>query len=244
MKIKIVVVSYVNSTPLWWTLKDKNWVELFFEKPSNISSLFQDKSFDLALLPTYEFVKKNYLIAAPYGILSNGKVKSVVLFHKSNITEIEKIYLDPESKTSNAMTKFLFQNKGVKFIKKIKNLNELKCKEAQLLIGDKALKETKSELKKIDIASLWKKRTKHPALFALWAKKNKNLSCDYETLLAESYEKSLKKLDEILNWAEEKTKIKKIFLRNYFTKSLSFHLGEEGKKALDFYKETFYEKKY
>lgn len=244
MKIKILVVSYINSAPLWWTLKDENWVELFFEKPSNISSLFKEKTFDLALLPTYEFVKGSYLIASPYGILSNGKVKSVVLFHKSKITEIEKIYLDPESKTSNAMTKFLFQNKGVKFIKKIKNLNELNHNEAQLLIGDKALKETKSELRKIDIASLWKKRTSHPALFALWAKNNKKTSFDCETLLSESYKKSIKKLDEILNWAEEKTKIKKNFLKNYFTKSLSFHLGEEGKKALDFYKETFNEKKY
>ncbi|NMC00588.1 MAG: hypothetical protein GYA35_09945 [Thermoanaerobaculaceae bacterium] len=242
MKTKIVTISFINSAPLWWALKDEKSVDLAFAKPSQILPLFKMGNYDIALLPTYEFVKNRFVEAAPYGVLSNGNVKSVLLFHKGKMNQIEKIYLDPNSRTSQAMTKYLFQEKFIRFEKKRKNLNDLGFDEGQLLIGDKALKLRKCGLKTTDIASLWKKKTKLPALFALWAKNDKKRVSDSETLLSEGYRKSIKKLDQIIKWAEQETKIDEKTLRDYFTKSLFYFLGEEGKEALKFYRKVFDER--
>jgi chorismate dehydratase len=242
MKTKIVAISFINAAPLWWALKDEKSVEIKFAKPSQILSLFKNGNFDIALLPTYEFVKNKFIIAASYGVLSNGNVKSVLLFHKGKIEEVEKIYLDTNSRTSQAMTKYLFQGKSIKFKNKCKDLNDLELNEAQLLIGDKALKLRNCGLKTVDIASLWKKKTGFPALFALWAGKENKSSSKSETLLSESYKKSMKNLDQIVEWAKKKTEIDKRTLKNYFTKSLFYYFGEEGKKALIFYQKVFNEK--
>lgn len=242
MKIKIAAISFINAAPLWWALKDEKGVELIFAKPSQIIPLIKKENFDIALLPTYEFAKNEFPMAAPYGILANGNVKSVLLFYRGKIEEIERIYLDPNSRTSQAMTKYLFKEKFVKFEKKCKALNNLNFNEGQLLIGDRALKLRKCGLKTVDIASMWKRKTGVPALFALWARIDKRSFDDYEPLLSESFRKSMENLDEIIEWAEKKSKIDKQTLKNYFTKSLFYYFGEEGEKMLNFYQKIFNEK--
>ncbi len=239
MKIKILVVSFINSAPLWWSLKDEKGIELSFAKPYKIAPLFKNGSYDIALMPTYEFVKNDFLLAAPLGVLSNGNVKSVLLFYKGNFSEVEKIHLDPNSRTSQAMTRFLFADIGMKFDKSQKELLSLEKNEAQLLIGDRALKMRNCGLKTKDIASLWKKKTNKSALFALWAKKSEKNNTNFESILEEGHKNSMRKLNQLIDRAIKKTEIDKRTLRDYFTKSLFYKFGREGKESLNFYKEVF-----
>ncbi|MCX7829602.1 MAG: hypothetical protein N2445_00875 [Acidobacteria bacterium] len=243
MKFKILSISYINSAPLWWALKEKKDFDLSFAKPTEILKKFKNGDFDVALLPTLEYLKSDLSVAAHCGILSNGNVKSVLIFYRDKLEEVEKIYLDPNSKTSQAMTKYLLKEKKFKFQRKEIDLNSLEKNEGQLLIGDKALKLRKCGFKTIDVATLWKERTNHSALFALWAKKRGGAKIDWETVLYEALKESLKDIDQIIKWAHSKTGIDKRILRNYFTKSIFYKFGEEGKQALDFYKEVFCEKR-
>lgn len=242
MKTKILAVSFINSIPLWWSLKDKKSIELSFAKPNEILKIFKNGGYDIALMPTYEFVKNDFVLAAPFGVLSKGNVKSVLLFYKEKISEVKKIYLDPNSRTSQAMTRFLFKSNGIKFIKGQKEILRLEKDEAQLLIGDSALKLRNYGFKSMDIASLWKKKTKCCALFALWAKNRKKNLTNFDSLLEEGLENSMKQIDQIINWAEQKTEIDRRILKNYFTKSLFYRFGREGIESLNFYNEVFGEK--
>lgn len=241
-KIKIGVVSYINSLPLWWSLKDCKIVEIFRGKPYEIKRLFLNKDLNFALLPTLDFLEGRFKLAVPLGILSRGKVNSVLLFYRKRINSIRKIYLDPESITSQAMTRYLFKDKGVEFILKVKELNELGEREAQLLIGDKALKNLNSDFKKVDISKLWIKKTKNVSVFAVWAKREEE-DCDSANILIEAYKSSKNMLDEIIDYARKVLDLDKKILKRYFLFNINYELKEDGLKGLDFYQKIFFDDK-
>lgn len=237
-KIKIGVISYINSLPLWWSLRDCKVVEIYKGKPYEIKKLFLNKEVKFALLPTLDFLEGRYKLAVPLGILSRGKVNSVLLFYRKRINSISKIYLDPESRTSQAMTHYLFKDKGVEFISGVKELNELDEKEAQLLIGDKALKNLNSDFKKVDISELWIRKTKNISIFAIWAKRDEE-NGDEANILIEAYKSSKNMLDEIIDYARKIIDLDIKILRRYFIFNINYELKEDGLKGLGFYQKIF-----
>lgn len=237
-KIKIGVISYINSLPLWWSLRDCKVVEIFKGKPYEIKKLFLNKEVKFALLPTLDFLEGRYKLAVPLGILSRGKVNSVLLFYRKRINSISKIYLDPESRTSQAMTRYLFKDEGVEFISGVKELNELDEKEAQLLIGDKALKNLNSDFKKVDISELWIRKTKNISIFAIWAKRDEE-NGDEANILIEAYKSSKNMLDEIIDYARKIIDLDIKILRRYFIFNINYELKEDGLKGLGFYQKIF-----
>jgi cyclic dehypoxanthinyl futalosine synthase len=239
MKIKAAAVSFINAAPLWWEMKDNRNVELLLLPPAETTECLLEGSVDIAIVPTYEFVMNNFFQAAPLGVLSNGDVRSVLLFHPSDIELVRKIYLDPASRTSQAMTRFLFSDKGIVFETARKELKDLAKDEGQLLIGDDALKLYDDPMPKVDIATFWKIKTSHSALFALWAKKNEKLDLDEADFLESAFSRSLSKFDDIIKWAGARTGLSEPLLRHYFEKSLFYSFGEKGEKALHFYQEVF-----
>lgn len=239
MKIKVAAISFINDTPLWWGMKDDPKVELRLMVPSETAGCLLDGSADLAVVPTFMAVKNDLLTAAPIGVLSNGDVRSILLFYPRGTENIRKIYLDPASRTSQAMTRHLFSDRGISFETGRKELKELGLDEAQLLIGDDALKLYDHPMPKLDIATMWKVKTGHPAIFALWAKKKKKLHFDEADFLESSISKCLHNFDEIIKWSQSRTGLKEQTLRHYFEKSLFYRFGENGGPALDFCREVF-----
>lgn len=239
MKIKVCAVKYLNAAPLWWAMKKKKSVELTLGAPDKTAGFLKKGEADIAIVPTYEFVRKRFLMAGAFGVLSDGPVKSVLLFYKRKVSEIKTIYLDPTSRTSQAMTKFLFSGGEMVFLKTGRLPKNLKEGEATLMIGDKALTHFYDDIPKIDIASLWRKRTKKPALFALWAAKEGKPAFDVEDFISSSFIESMKQIDEIVEFGMTKTGMKKEFIRSYLTESLFYRFGEKGDDALSFYKKVF-----
>jgi predicted solute-binding protein len=239
MKIRVAAISFINDTPLWWGMKNDPNVELRLMVPSETARCLLDGSADIAVVPTFMAVKNDFLTAAPIGVLSNGDVRSILLFYPGGTGDIRKIYLDPASRTSQAMTRFLFSGKDIVFETARKDLKELNEDEAQLLIGDDALKLYDDPMPKLDIATMWKVKTGHCGIFALWAKKKEKLDFDEADFLENSLNNCLDKFDEIIKWANTETGIKETLLRFYFEKSLFYRFGEKGEKALDFYKDVF-----
>ncbi len=239
MKIKVAAISFINDTPLWWGMKDDTNVELRLMVPSETAGCLLDGSADLAVVPTFMAVMNDLLTAAPIGVLSNGDVRSILLFYPRATEDIRKIYLDPASRTSQAMTRHLFSGKSIVFETGRKGLKELAPDEAQLLIGDDALKLYDHPMPKLDIATMWKVRTGHCGIFALWAKKKEKLDFDEADLLESSLHNCLDKFDEIIKWSQSMTGLKEQTLRHYFEKSLFYRFGKNGGPALDFCREVF-----
>jgi len=239
MKIKVAAISFINDTPLWWGMKDDPNVELRLMIPSETAGCLLDGSADIAVVPTFMAVKNDLLTAAPIGVLSKGDVRSILLFYPRGTENIRKIYLDPASRTSQAMTRHLFSDSGIAFETGRKELKALAGNEAQLLIGDDALKLYDHPMPKLDIATMWKVKTGQCGIFALWAKKKGKLAFDEADFLENSLNNCLDKFDEIIKWAGSKTGLNEQTLRHYFEKSLFYRFGEEGGPALNFCREVF-----
>jgi predicted solute-binding protein len=239
MKIRVAAISFINDTPLWWGMKDDPNVDLRLMVPSQTAGCLLDGSADIAVVPTFMAVRNDLHSAAPIGVLSKGDVRSILLFYPRGTDNIRKIFLDPASRTSQAMTRHLFSNRNIAFETGRKDLKSLAPDEAQLLIGDDALKLYDHPMPKLDIATMWKVKTGRCCVFALWAKKKEKLDFDEADFLESSLSRCLDKFDEIIKWAGSKTGLKEPTLRHYFEKSLFYRFGEEGGPALDFCREVF-----
>lgn len=239
MKIRVAAVSFMNAAPLWWAMKDHPAVELLLMPPAETARCLMGGGADLAIVPTFEAVRNDLPVAAPFGVLSNGDVRSVLLFHPGDIGHVGKIFLDPASRTSQAMMRHLFSDRGIIFETGRRELNDLAPDEAQLLIGDDALKLYSDPMPKLDIATMWKERTGRSALFALWVGKNESPGSNEAELIGSSLRKGLAALDEIIAWAVSKTGLGEPLLRHYFEKSLFYEFGAEGEKARAFCQDIF-----
>ena len=80
--IRVGAVQYLNARPLVHGLDNQN--DLFsieYDIPAKCASLLHDRSIDLGLIPTIEYLRKpNYRLVPNIGVVSHGPVESVALF--------------------------------------------------------------------------------------------------------------------------------------------------------------------
>ncbi|MBK9638947.1 MAG: hypothetical protein IPO63_14515 [Bacteroidetes bacterium] len=81
-------------------------------------------------------LKESHLITS-YGIVADGKVDSVVLVSNTPLSQIKKIVLDQESRTSVLLAKFWLRNYGASILNgstKIRKVQFFKKKNLQQLL--------------------------------------------------------------------------------------------------------------
>ena len=103
-KVKISVVSYLNSKPFIYGLKHSeliNNVELSLDIPSDCARKLLNGEVDLGLIPIAVIPKlKEHYIISDYCIGAEGKVTSVMMYSEVPLQEISTILLDYQSRTS------------------------------------------------------------------------------------------------------------------------------------------------
>lgn len=177
-KIKVSAVKYTNSIPFIYGLQNyslQNEIILSLDTPSDCYFKLVSGKADIGLVPV---VIKNDIPGvfqvSEYGIGANGNVLSVILVSASPLSEIHKIVLDYQSRTSVMLTRLLcrdfwkinpvfvdahpgFENEG------------FNTGEARLIIGDRAFHfHHHKEFFVTDLAGEWTKYTGLPFLFAFW----------------------------------------------------------------------------
>src|ERR1039458_6553628 len=103
-KIKISVVSYLNSKPFIYGLQHStflNEIDLQLDIPSVCAQKLIDGQVDIGLIPVAALPQlKDPYIITDYCIGAEGKVASVMLYSNVPLHEITAILLDYQSKTS------------------------------------------------------------------------------------------------------------------------------------------------
>ena len=103
----------MNTKPLLFGLKHHpviNDIELTEDYPSKIAHLLIDNKIDLGLIPVAATTKlSNWHIVGDYCIGCDGPVASVCLFSDVPIMQIEKVYLDYQSRTSVNLARILLK---------------------------------------------------------------------------------------------------------------------------------------
>jgi chorismate dehydratase len=235
-KIRVGIVNYLNTRPLLYGLERppiRDFIELSGAYPSKLSQALINGDIDLGLIPVAAIpFMKEYHIIGNHCIGANGEIASVAIFCDVPIQEIEKIYLDYQSRTSVALCKYLLkeywgihpeiiQAEGEQY------RGEIKGTTAGLVIGDRAFRQRKISNYIYDLGSAWKAITGLPFVFAAWVS-NKPLPEDFILAFDEANETGIKHIDEIV--AAENFDL--FDLRRYYTLHLDYHLDENKREAM------------
>jgi len=175
-KIKISIVSYTNTLPFKWAIKNSNILnEIILEEdiPSICAQKLKFKQVDLALVPVALIDElDSYFIETDFCIGANGKVDSVKLYSEVPLEEITSVTLDYQSKSSITLAKILFKffwKKTVHYEEAKPGFeNSINGSNAAVVIGDRTFTLNGRHAFEFDLAEEWKKFTGLPFVFAAW----------------------------------------------------------------------------
>lgn len=182
-KIKISVVSYLNSKPFIAGLNQADIIDkidLQLDIPSVCAQKLMDGKVDIGLIPVAVLpqLKEKYIIS-DYCIGAVGKVASVILYSEVPLEKITNVLLDYQSRTSVSLVKVLaqkFWKINPKWTAANENYeNEIKETTAAVIIGDRTFGLENKYKFSYDLAEEWQKFTGLPFVFACWVA-NKQLS--------------------------------------------------------------------
>lgn len=180
-KIKISVVSYLNSKPFLYGLNHSaliNEIDLQLDIPSVCAQKLIDGKVDIGLIPVAVLpqLKEKYIIS-DYCIGAEGKVASVILYSKVPLQEIKNVLLDYQSKTSVLLVKVLagnFWKIAPQWIPaKADYENDIEGSTAAVIIGDRTFELENKYPYSYDLAEEWQKFTQLPFVFACWVANKK-----------------------------------------------------------------------
>lgn len=237
-KIKISVVSYLNSKPFLYGLERSNLlqeVDLQLDIPSVCAQKLIEDKVDIGLIPVAVIPKlKQHFIISDYCIGAVGKVSSVMLYSEVPLASIKKILLDYQSRTSVTLVKVLaneFWKINPEWVPASQHFeNQIRENTAAVIIGDRTFGLENKYPYTYDLAEEWQKFTNLPFVFACWVA-NKKLPeaflSSFNTALKQGIESRAQLINELKLKANYKTDIE-----SYLTKSIRYEYDEAKKQAL------------
>jgi chorismate dehydratase len=236
-KWRIGAVSYLNTRPLLFGLEQSglmSQIELIKTYPAVIAQDLIDGKIDMGLVPVavIPLLKEAHLVSK-YCIGAESAVASVCIFSDVPMDQIDKVYLDYQSRTSVQLAKILLQQfwkKEVEFIKADENyINQISGTTAGVIIGDRALL-ARSNFKYVyDLAEAWIAYTGLPFVFATWIA-NKPIPAEFINAFDLANEYGLSHIDDVVASITDDDSA--YDLNTYFTKNISYDFNEQKKKGL------------
>src|SRR5258706_5497413 len=149
-KIRVGVVNYLNTKPLLYGLQQppvSDKIELVASYPSRLAEMLIDNKIDVGLIPVAAIPElTSWHIVGEHCIGTEGEIASICLFSEVPMSEIRKVYLDYQSRSSIALLQWLMKeywgiNPEVVHASDESFLKEIKGTTAGLVIGDRALEQ-------------------------------------------------------------------------------------------------------
>jgi len=232
-------VSYLNTKPLLYGIKRHpviNDMELVEDYPSRIAQMLIDDEVDLGLIPVAAVLKlPHWNIVSDYCIGSNGPVASVCIFSEKPMDQIERVYLDYQSRTSVSLARVLLKEywkKEVAFINATSEdfRDQIKGTTAGVIIGDRALAQRQKSNYIYDLGEAWKQHTGLPFVFAAWIS-NKELPAGFMKAFNEANRLGLENISEVI----QSNPFPLFDLDQYYRKFIDYSLDEEKRKGMDLF---------
>jgi chorismate dehydratase len=238
--MRISVVDFLNARPLTWGLltKPPADVEVSRDMPAVCADKLRDGRADAGLIPSIEFRRiPDLLRVEGLGIAAESEVRSVLLVSSVSREKIRTLRLDPASRTSAALVRILLRRRyGV--VPEIVS----GAADAELVIGDPALKASQRGKVVVDLAAEWRSLTGFPFVFAFWAVRRSAWSAGIEEALRASHRASEEGFDAMVDAeiasarAGGNEALSRPMVEDYLRHSLHYVLGPPDLAGL----ETFY----
>ncbi len=240
-KIKLSVVSYLNSKPFLFGLEHSellNNIDLSLDVPSVCAQKLIEGKVDIGLIPAAVLPKlKEKYIISDYCIGALGKVASVMLYSNVPLDQIENVLLDYQSQTSITLIRIL-----ARYFWKIRPQwipaaagyeNNINGNTAAVIIGDRTFGMENTYLYSYDLAEEWQKFTQLPFVFACWTS-NKKLP---ESFISE-FNKALKYGIDNRSLLIEELNKKNIYptdIGTYLNQNINYDYDDAKKEALSLF---------
>ncbi len=168
-----------------------------------------------------------------YCIGTEGEVASVCLFSEVPMNEIEKVWLDYQSRTSVALLKWLMKeywgiHPQILNARDEDYRKQIKGTTAGLVIGDRAFEQRKVSTFIYDLGSEWRSITGLPFVFAAWISTSP-LDPEFVELFNQANGKGLQHIDEIV----AATPFDLYDLKKYYSIHISYTLDERKRKGME-----------
>jgi chorismate dehydratase len=237
-KLKISVVSYLNSKPFIYGLEHSdlmNEIDLQLDIPSTCAQKLIDGSIDLGLVPVAIIPKlKEAHIISDYCIGAVGKVASVCLYSEVPLNEIKTILLDYQSRTSVTLVKVLAKEQW-KISPEWQNASEhfensVSGTTAAVIIGDRTFGLENKYPYRYDLAEEWQKLTGLPFVFAAWVS-NKKLPDDFFQKFNLALKLGLENINSISKSIQEQNQYP-TNVNYYLTQNIDYRLDKPKREGL------------
>ncbi len=238
-KIRIGAVSYLNTKPLIYGLKDqplRDSIDLVVDYPAHIAAMLADGRIDVGLVPVAIIPRlAEAHIITDYCIGCNGPVDSVAIFSEQPLENIHTILLDYQSRTSVMLTRILMHEYWKKDVRwqdtnGEEYLHQIRDGVAGVVIGDRALELKKHAAFMYDLGAAWKDHTGLPFVFAAWVA-NTTLPESFITQFNAANAVGLRHLDQVI----ELEQVNHEELYRYYTRFISYGLDNEKRQGLDLF---------
>lgn len=239
-KVRISVVSYLNSTPFVKGLVNSPYKDLYqlsIDIPSLCAEKLLNDEVDIGLIPVamISSIKESYILGK-YCIAANGKVASVLIISNDPIENLTSIILDNESRTSVMLAKIL-ATKYWKIVpewveEKGYNLTNLPSNTGAVIIGNRALANKSGFKYCYDLADVWKTYTGLPFVFACWVA-NKKIDIQFEMKLNQIFEEGLLQREKLI--IELKDQFPNVNIREYLFENINYDFTENAQMGMNLF---------
>jgi len=240
-KIRISAVSYTNTKPFIYGIQHTdliNKIELSLDNPTDCAQKLIDNVVDIGLIPVAATLNlPHWEIVSDYCIGALGEVNSVFIFSNCDIKDVKKLQLDPQSRSSNSLSRVLLKNFWKVNPELVTDEPDYSVSTdpgtAFVQIGDRTFGKKDQYKYVYDLAGEWQKFTGLPFCFAAWIA-NKPIPHKFigEFNLALKYG-----LDHRADLFKELPKRDDFDIEDYLMHKIDFDLTAEKKKALHLFLE-------
>ena len=233
----------MNTRPLLLGMEQspfKERIDLMKAYPAQIAKALLDDTIDIGLVPVAIMpLLKSAQLVSKYVIGTEGEVASVALFSKVPMDQIEKVYLDYQSRTSVALAIILFKHywkKEVEFLTATEGyMDHINGTTAGIIIGDRALASLDKFEYIFDLGSAWKAYSGLPFVFAAWVS-NKSIPLEFMEAFDTANAYGLAHLDEVIALIPANEQV--VDLHKYYTKNISYTFNAAKRAGMKLFLES------
>ncbi len=216
--------------------------DLLVDPPFRCAERLRSGEAEVALVPSVELAGIPGAHPAGFGIASQQEVRSVVLLSRRPFEEIARVAVDSNSRTSVALLRLLLARLfGIRPAMEPMAPDPagmLQRGDAALLIGDAALRASRTGLRVLDLASAWHQMTGLPFVFAIWAARSAESALRAGELLERSLAIGLEGLRRgPVPGSAAEAGLTKEDLLDYLTRNVHFVLGADEQRSLGLFQE-------
>ncbi len=210
-------------------------ISLVEDYPSQIAEHLLNERIDIGLVPVAIIpqMQEHYIIS-DYCIGTEGEVASVSLFSDVPVSEIQKVLLDYQSRTSVGLARVLLRDfwkvQPALLDADQDYISRIAGSTAGVVIGDRAFEQRKKSRYNYDLGSAWRKMTNLPFVFAAWIA-NKPIDEAFLKVFNSANAYGLESIDEVV----KENPYPHYDLKKYYTENISYELTADKKAGLDLF---------